>query len=88
MMGVKALAEKIAAAVKPSRMVSLEMKNISSLGASEVEAVRVGLETELTGRGLRLGSSGVAVEVTLSENVESYIWVAKIGKGETSRIEW
>ena len=85
--GVKALAEKIAAAVRPSRMVSLEMKNISSLGASEVEAVRVGLETELTGRGLRLGSSGVAVEVTLSENVESYVWVAKIGKGETSRIE-
>ncbi len=85
--GVKALAEKIAAAVKPSRAVSLEFKNISSLGASEVEAIRVVLETELTSRGLRLGSSGVAVEVTLSENVESYIWVAKIGKSDTSRIE-
>ncbi len=81
--GVKALAEKIVAAVKPSRTVSLEMKNISSLGASGMEAIRVVLETELTGRGLRLGSSGVAVEVTLSENVESYIWVADVrGAGE------
>ena len=48
--GVKALAEKIVAAVKPSRAVSLEFKNISSLGASEVEAVRAGLEKELTSR--------------------------------------
>ncbi len=81
--GVKALAEKIAAAMKPSRTVSLEFKNISSLGTSEVEAVRVGLEEELTSRGLRLGSSGAEVEVTLSESVESYIWVAEIrGAGE------
>ncbi len=80
--GVKALAEKIVAAVKPSRAVSLEFKNISSLGGSEVEAVGVGLEEELTSRGLPLGSSGVAVEVTLSENVESYIWVAEIRRNE------
>lgn len=76
--GVKALAEKIAAAVKPSRAISLEIKNISSLGPVDVEAIRAGLEKELTSRGLRLGSSGVAVEVTLSENVECYVWVAEI----------
>jgi hypothetical protein len=85
--GVKALAEKIAALVKPSRTISIEIKNISSLGGADVEAIRVGLEKELTSGGLLLGSSGVAVEVALSENVESYIWVAKIGKGDASRIE-
>src|SRR5579862_617163 len=85
--GVKALAEKIAGAVRPSRTISLEIKNISSLGASEVEAVRVALEKELTARGLRVGSSGDGVEVTLSENVEGDVWVAKIGKNDTSRIE-
>ena len=83
--GVKALAEKIAAAVKPSRAISLEIKNISSLGAADVEAIRVALEKELTGRGLRLGSSGVAVEVTLSENVESYVWVADVRGGDERR---
>ena len=81
--GVKALAEKIAAAVKPSRAISLAIKNISSLGASELEAVRAALETELTGRGLQLGSAGARVEVTLSENVEGYVWVAEVGKDNT-----
>src|SRR6202040_1655777 len=38
--GVKALAEKMAAVVKPSRAVSLEVRNISSLGAGDVDAVR------------------------------------------------
>lgn len=85
--GVKALAEKIVAAVKPSRAISLQIKNISSLGAADVEAIRPALEEELRGRGFQLGSSGSAVEVTLSENVEGYVWVAKIGGGDTSRIE-
>jgi hypothetical protein len=85
--GVKALAEKITAAVKPSRAISLEIKNISSLGASEVEAVRVGLEKELTDRGLQLGSSGTGVEVTLSENVEGLIWVAEIAEEKRSHVE-
>jgi len=80
--GVKTLAEKIAAAVKLSRAISLEIKNISSLDSSEVEAVRLALEQELTSRGLRLGSSVVAVEVTVSENVEAYVWVAEIRGGD------
>lgn len=81
--GVKALAGKIAAAVKPSRTVPLEIRNISSIGTADVEAIREGLENDLRDRGLQPGSSGVAVEVTLSENVESYVWVAEIrGEGE------
>ena len=75
--GVKALAEKIVAAVKPSRAVSLEFKNISSLGASEVEAVRAGLEKELQADGLRIVPGEADVEVTLSENSDGYVWVAE-----------
>jgi hypothetical protein len=75
--GVKALAEKIVTAVKPSRAISLEIKNISSLGAADVEAIRKALETELQTDGLRIVPGEVDVEVTLSENSDGYIWVAE-----------
>jgi hypothetical protein len=81
--GVKALADKIATAVKPSRTVSLEVKNISSLGAVDVEAIRAALEKELADRGLKIESSGAAIEVTFSEDLENYIWVAEIGNDST-----
>lgn len=84
---VKALAEKIVTAVKPSRAISFGIKNISSLGPADVDAIRTALEKELADGGLRVGSGGAGVEVTLSENVEGYVWVAKIGKNDTSRIE-
>ena len=80
--GVKALAEKIVTAAKLSRAISLEIKNISLLDSSEVEAVRVALEKELTSRGLQLGSADTVVTITLSENVEGYVWVAEIRKGD------
>jgi hypothetical protein len=75
--GVKALAAKIAAAVKPSRAISLDIKNISSLGAADVEAIRKTLEAELQTQGLRIGSADAHVEVTLSENGDGYVWVAE-----------
>jgi hypothetical protein len=75
--GVKALAGKIAAAVKPSRAISLEMKNISSLGAADMEVIRAALDAELQTQGLRIGSADAHVEVTLSENGDGYVWVAE-----------
>ena len=75
--GVKVLAEKIAAAVKPSRTVSLEVKNISSLGPADVEAIRATLETGLQTEGLRIVPGEAAVELTLSENADGYIWVSE-----------
>jgi hypothetical protein len=84
--GVKALAEKIVAAVKPSRAISLEVKNISSLGPVDVETIRKVLEAELANRGLRLGSVGDEVEVTLSENSGGYLWVAEIRKNGTREV--
>jgi hypothetical protein len=76
--GEKVLAERIAAAVKPSRAISLAIKNISSLGAAEVEAIRAALEAGLQTQGLRIGAGGTDVEVTFSENVEGLVWVAQI----------
>jgi hypothetical protein len=75
--GVKELAAKIASAVKPSRSISLEVKNISSLGVPDAEAIRKALEGELQSQGLRIGSADADVEVTLSENAEGYVWVAQ-----------
>jgi hypothetical protein len=75
--GVKALVAKIAEAVKPARAISLEMKNISSLGAADMEAIRAALDAELQTQGLRIGSADAHVEVTLSENGDGYVWVAE-----------
>src|SRR6266404_2018546 len=83
--GVKALAAKIAAAVKPSRAISLDIKNISSLGAADVEVIRKALEAELQTQGLRIGSGGTDVDVTLSENADGYVWVAEIRRGNDQR---
>ena len=75
---VKTLAGKIAVAVKPSRVISLDVKNISSLGSAEVEAIREALAAELTSRGIRLASGEPRVDVTLSENTERYVWVVAL----------
>jgi hypothetical protein len=83
---VKTLAAKIAIAVTPSRAISLEVKNSSSLGPTNVEAIRKALSADLADRGLHLGSSGVEVKITLSENVEGYIWVAEIPGNKQSPI--
>jgi hypothetical protein len=73
---VKTLAGKIAAALKPSRAISLSVKNISSLSAADVDAIRSELESELRSRAMKVGTSHADVEVTLSENAEGYVWVA------------
>jgi hypothetical protein len=80
--GVKTLAEKIVAVVKPAQIISFAMKNISSLSTGDVEAIRVTLEKELDVGGLRVGPGGTGVEVALSENVEGLIWVVEIRRGE------
>jgi hypothetical protein len=85
--GVKALAGKIVTAVKPSRTISFGIKNISSLNSADVEAVDKGLRVELQTQGLRIGSSGIQVEVTLSENIESYVWVAGIHRSPEEKNE-
>jgi hypothetical protein len=82
------LARQIAAATGPGE-VALDLVNRSSLDRPDVEAVRRGLMTELTALGLRFVNADQAaatVQITLSENLQNYVWVAEIhvGKSEPS----
>ena len=67
------LARKIATAVR-SREVVLTVQNASSLSEAEVAQVA----TELRAQAPRSGGESVAVTVTLSENIQAYLWVAQI----------
>jgi len=80
--GVKRLAEKIAGVVKPSSAISLEMKNISSVSATDVDAIRNALEAELANRQIRMDINEGKVVVTLSENDREAVWIAEIPGSE------
>src|ERR1700681_1508627 len=71
------LARKIAAATGRQDVV-LTVRNSSSLSEGEVAQVRGVIETELGVRGPRPAVEPVTVNVTLSENVQSYLWVALV----------
>jgi len=62
---------------------SLTVRNLSSLPAAAVADITRTLETELRVRANRPGAS---VNVTLSENVKSYLWVAEIRRGEDREV--
>jgi len=78
------LARKIAAATGPGA-VSVEVVNrSSSLGKKESEDISRGLRSQLEGLGLRSvkpEQAAATVTVSLSENLQSYVWVAEIHQG-------
>ncbi len=77
------LARKLAGATGPGA-IALEVTNRSSLARPEVDEIRRGLLTELAALGVRAVNADQAaatVEVTLSENLRSYVWVAEIHQG-------
>jgi len=76
-----ALAGKILDHIASGKTVALTVKNISSLGDDDVGQVRRALRAQLRSRGVRLAASKQAsaeVQVTLSENLEGYLWIAEI----------
>ncbi|MGH9713933.1 MAG: hypothetical protein ACRD5M_11615 [Candidatus Acidiferrales bacterium] len=77
---VHALAEKISSAAGSSRLISLEVKNISSLDASAPAEIRQALESELNEKGIKSTSSGLPVHVTLSESADGIVWIAEINR--------
>jgi hypothetical protein len=83
---VGTLAEQIAEAVSPSKAISLEVQNISSLGAADVEMIRRGLQQQLTRRGIRIGADGLDVKVTLSENIERFVWVGEVRRKDEATV--
>ena len=79
------LARKISAATGPGA-VSLDLLNRSSLSRPDVEEIRRGLLSELTVLGVRFVNADQAaatVQITLSENLKNYVWVAEIHQGNS-----
>jgi hypothetical protein len=74
------LAQKIAAVVKPPGQVMLAWRNLSSMSPADAAAAQAGLERELRALGLALADTpgGLEVQVTLSENLRDFVWVAEI----------
>ncbi len=65
--------------------VGFTFHSITSLGAQEVEAARRALENELLSRGVRFTTdlqTAAKIRVTLSENLQQYVWVAEIQRDQ------
>ncbi len=78
------LAQKIAAALKPHEPVALSFRNVSSTSASDAAAAQAVIERELGALGVNYNAQepGVAVVVTLSENLRDSMFVAEIRRGD------
>jgi len=77
------LAAKIAALTGAS-VISLDVRNASSIAPSDVEEIRRGLTAILGTAGVQVwqpDQAGIEVRVVLSENLEDYVWVAEVHKG-------
>jgi hypothetical protein len=77
------LARKVAAATGPGA-VALDVVNRSSLSNADAEEIHRGLLTELAALGMRFVNADQAaatVRITLSENLQTYVWVAEIHQG-------
>ena len=77
------LAGKIVAAAGAKTM-NLEVVNRSSLSAATADEVRRNLLTQLAALGARFvgaAQASASVRVSLSENLQSYLWVAEIRQG-------
>src|SRR5215469_16803404 len=77
------LARRIGAVTGPGA-VALEMTNRSSLGKGEFDDIRRRLTTELAATGLRFVPAEQAVgrvQISISENLANYVWVAEIHQG-------
>jgi hypothetical protein len=77
------LASKISAITGPG-VIALDINNRSSISAADAEQIRGLLVSELATTGVRVWQPDQAAsvaKVTLSENLNSYIWIAEIQQG-------
>lgn len=77
------LARKIAAATGPGA-VAVDVVNRSSLGKKDADEISRGLRTQLEALGVRTvkpEQAAATVDVSLSENLQSYVWLAEIHQG-------
>ena len=84
--GEEQLAGKIVSATGPKPMV-LEVVNRSSLSTATTDDIRRNLLTQLAVLGVRFVTAEQAaatVRVSLSEDLQSYVWIAEIRQGSNS----
>jgi hypothetical protein len=77
------LAAKVAAVTGPG-VIALQVSNRSSISPSDVESIHRGLAGSLAILGVRTAEpdqAAATVAVTLSENLQNYVWVAEIRQG-------
>ena len=77
------LASKIATATGPGA-VAFDLSNRSSLGRTDVETIRRQVMEQLLSAGLRFvkpDQAAATVQVTLSENLQEYVWTTTIRQG-------
>ena len=80
---VSQLAAKITAATGPG-VVALEISNRSSISSAEAEEINRQLTASLATSGIRIWQPDQAaanIKLTLSENLQEYVWVAEIQAG-------
>jgi hypothetical protein len=86
---VREFAGKIASSAAPSRSISLSLKNLSSISAAEAGLIEQQLREDLAARGFRIVGADPAetsVDVSLSENVDGFLWVATIRNAAASKV--
>jgi hypothetical protein len=83
-----ALARNIASVSGPGT-VSLEINNRGSIPGEKVPEIRRSLEAQLRSAGIRVtdaNTAATAVTLTLSENIQGYLWVAQVKQGNDVRV--
>jgi hypothetical protein len=83
------LAKAISAASGPGT-ITLSVTNNSSLPSEQVLEIQHAVEAQLRASGVRIGSAANVnseVRVTLSENIQNYVWVAEIKSGNELQVE-
>jgi hypothetical protein len=85
----RALARKIAAALKNREGVTISFTNVAAISPSDAATARETLERELRGVGVNIAGqaqAGVQVAVTFSENLGGMLWVAEIRRGDAREV--
>lgn len=84
----RALGRQIVVSVGSGKRIALEVRNFSQLSADAVTQTHVTLAAELESHQMRFTQAAEAdarIRVTFSENLQSYLLVAEIERGEAGR---
>ena len=80
------LTSKIVAVAGPGA-VSLKVENRSSLAPSDVSTIAAELRAQFESTGMQVvavDKAAATIQLTLSENIQAYVWVARIQQGENA----